>query len=103
MRAPWATAWSSADAAAVMDAAVIGPHALIAPAAIRASRKALTGGFVYEGNPAKATRAIAGDELAAAAAALRRGEPVPGFAPVALPPLDAASSLVPPDRGAGPL
>ena len=92
-----------ADAAAVMDAAVIGPHALIAPAAIVPPRKALTGGFVYEGNPAKATRPIAGNELAAAAAALRRGEPVPGFAPVALPPLDAASSLVPPDRGAGPL
>jgi carbonic anhydrase/acetyltransferase-like protein (isoleucine patch superfamily) len=91
-----------ADAAAVMDAAVIGSHALIAPAAIVHPRKALAGGFVYEGNPAKATRAIAGDELAAAAA-LRRGEPVPGFAPVALPPLDAASSLVPPDRGAGPL
>jgi carbonic anhydrase/acetyltransferase-like protein (isoleucine patch superfamily) len=91
-----------ADAAAVMDAAVIGPHALIAPGAIVPPRKTLAGGFVYEGNPAQRTRAIASDELAAAAAALRRGEPVPGFAPVALPPLDVASSLVLLDASTGP-
>lgn len=91
-----------ADAAAVMDAAVIGPHALIAPGAIVPPRKALAGGFVYEGNPAQPTRAVASDELAAVATALRRGEPVPGFAPVALPPLDVASSFVPLDGGTGP-
>ncbi|HEV8554005.1 MAG TPA: hypothetical protein VGR65_11585 [Casimicrobiaceae bacterium] len=88
-----------ADAAAIMDAAVVGPRALIAPSAVVPPRKALAGGFVYEGNPAQRTRAIASDELAAAAAALRRGEPVPGFAPVALPPLDPASSFVPLDGG----
>jgi carbonic anhydrase/acetyltransferase-like protein (isoleucine patch superfamily) len=91
-----------ADAAAVMDAAVVGPHALIAPGAIVPPRKALAGGFVYEGNPAQPTRAVASDELAAAAAALRRGEPVPGLAPVALPPLEAPT-FVPLGGGAGPL
>lgn len=80
-----------ADAAAVMDAAVVEPRALIAPGAIVPPRKVLAGGFVYEGNPAQRTRAIGDDELAAAAAALRRGEPVPGFAPVALPALDSTS------------
>jgi len=91
-----------ADAAVVMDAAAVGPHALVAPGAIVPPRKNLAGGFVYEGNPAQRTRAIASDELAAAAAALRRGEPAPGFAPVALPPIDAASSLAP-EVGASPL
>lgn len=91
-----------ADAAAVMDAAVVGARALIAPGAVVPPRKVLAGGFVYEGNPAQPAGAIATDELAAAAAALRRGEPVPGFAPVALPPLDVAP-FVPPDSGTGPL
>jgi gamma-carbonic anhydrase len=80
-----------ADAAVVMDAAVVGPRALIAPGAIVPPRKNLAGGFVYEGNPAQGTRAIASEELAMAAAALRRAESVPGFAPVALPSVDAAS------------
>jgi len=84
-----------ADAAVVMDAATVGPHSLIAPGALVPPRKTLAGGFVYEGNPAQPTRTIASDELAAAAGALRRGEPVPGFAPVALPPLAVASSPVP--------
>ncbi len=88
-----------ADAAVVMDAASVGPRALIAPGALVPPRKALAGGFVYEGNPAQPTRTIASDELAAAADALRRGEPVPGFAPVALPPLAGVSSSVPPEGG----
>lgn len=91
-----------ADAAVVMDAAVVGAHALIAPGAIVPPRKALAGGFAYEGNPAQPTRAIASDELGAAAAALRRGEPVPGFASVALPLLDVAASFAPPGAGTGP-
>jgi carbonic anhydrase/acetyltransferase-like protein (isoleucine patch superfamily) len=89
-----------ADAAAVMDAAVVGAHALIAPGAIVPPRKHFAGGFVYEGNPAKKTRAIASDELAAAAAALRRGEPVPGFAPVASS--GAVSALAPKAGAADP-
>jgi carbonic anhydrase/acetyltransferase-like protein (isoleucine patch superfamily) len=92
-----------ADAAAVMDAAVIEPRALIAPGAIVPPRKVLVGGFVYEGNPAQRTRAIADGELATAAAALRRGEPVPGFAPAAVPALDLASALAPPGGGKRPL
>ena len=86
-----------ADAAVVMDAAVVGPRSLIAPGAIVPPRKNLAGGFVYEGSPAQATRAIGSDELAAGAAALRRGEPLPGFAPVELPP--PASSFA---SGGGP-
>lgn len=88
-----------ADAAVVMDAATVGPHALIAPGALVPPRKTLAGGFVYEGNPAQPTRTIASAELAAAAGALRRGEPVAGFAPVALPPLDVAPSSVPLEGG----
>ncbi len=84
-----------ADAAVVMDAARVGPHSLIAPGALVPPRKTLAGGFVYEGNPAQPTRAIASDELAAAALALRRGEAVPGFAPVALPPPALAPSPMP--------
>jgi gamma-carbonic anhydrase len=91
------------DTAAVMDAAVIGAHALIAPGAIVPPRKTLAGGFVYRGNPARPTRAIASDELAAAAAALRRGEPVPGFAAVSLPSLDVTSPFPPPAGSTGPL
>lgn len=63
-----------ADAAVVMDAAVVGPYALVAPGSIVPPRKNLAGGFVYEGNPAQRTRAIASDELAGAAAALRSGQ-----------------------------
>lgn len=79
------------DAATVMDAATVGAHALIAPGALVPPRKALAGGFVYAGSPAQPVRPIGHDELAAAAAALRRGLPVPDFPPPPLPPAATAS------------
>jgi len=91
-----------ADAATIMDGATVGAHALIAPDALVPPRKVLPGGFVYAGSPAQVVRPIGRDELAAAAAALRRGAPVPGFPPPALPPLDLVS-FVPAGDGPGPV
>jgi len=91
-----------ADAATVMDGAVVGAHALIAPGALVPPRKDLPGGFVYAGNPARPVRPVGRDELASAAANLRRGEPVSGLAPAPLPRLDLAS-FAPQGSGTGPL
>jgi carbonic anhydrase/acetyltransferase-like protein (isoleucine patch superfamily) len=91
-----------ADAATVMDGATVGARALIAPGALVPPRKQLPGGFVYAGNPAQPLRAIAPDELAAAAAAIRRGAPDALGRDDDLPPLDLARYL-PADAGPGPL
>ena len=91
-----------ADAATVMDGATVGPHALIAPGALVPPRKVLAGGFVYAGNPAQPLRAIDRDQLAAAAAAIRRGAPDTLGRDDDLPPLDIAPYL-PANAGPGPL
>jgi len=77
-----------ADGATVMDGATVGPHALIAPGALVPPRKTLAGGFVYAANPAQPVRAIGRDELAAGAAAMRRGAPDALTRSDDLPPLD---------------
>ncbi len=91
-----------ADAATVMDGASVGPRALIAPGALVPPRKQLEGGFVYAGNPAQPVRAIAADELAARAAAMRRGRPTVATRERDLPPLTMAPYL-PAASGRGPL
>ena len=91
-----------ADAATVMDGATVGSHALIAPGALVPPRKVLAGGFIHAGNPAQPLRAIGRDQLAAAAAAIRRGVPDTLGRDDDLPPLDMAPYL-PPNAGRGPL
>ncbi|MGE5171290.1 MAG: hypothetical protein ACM3JC_13085 [Rudaea sp.] len=63
------------ESAIVMDGASVGDHALLAADSVVPPRKALPGGFVYAGHPAKPVREIRSDEVAVAAAALRNGEP----------------------------
>lgn len=63
------------ESSIVMDGASVGNHALLAADSVVPPRKALPGGFVYAGHPAKLLRAIGPDEVAAAGAALRKGEP----------------------------
>jgi carbonic anhydrase/acetyltransferase-like protein (isoleucine patch superfamily) len=91
-----------ADAATVMDGATVGAHALIAPGALVPPRKTLAGGFIYAGNPAQPLRTIGRNELDAAAAAIRRGEPDALGRDDDLPPLGMASYL-PANAGPGPL
>lgn len=91
-----------ADGATVMDGATVGAHALIAPGGLVPPRKELPGGFVYAGNPAQPVRAIGRDELAAAAASVRRGAPDALGRDDGLPPLDLAPYL-PANAGPGPL
>jgi len=77
-----------ADAAAVMDGAVVGEHALIAPGSLVPPRKQLAGGYLYEGNPATPVREIVRDDVAAAAKAIRAGQPSVLTTSNDLPPLD---------------
>lgn len=77
-----------ADAATVMDGAVVGAYALIAPGSLVPPRKQLAGGFLYEGNPATPVRAIARDEVAATAHAIRAAQPSMLATSGDLPPLD---------------
>ena len=79
------------DNAVVMDGASVGDGSLIAAGSLVAPFKQLPGGFVYAGNPAVAVRRIEADELAAAAASIRAGAPLPEILDADLPPLDMAS------------
>jgi carbonic anhydrase/acetyltransferase-like protein (isoleucine patch superfamily) len=90
------------DAATVMDGSTIGAGALIAAGALVPPRKQMPGGFVYAGSPAQPVRRIADGELAAAAAAMRRGTPDALCRSADLPPL-GVSPYVPEGSGAGPL
>jgi carbonic anhydrase/acetyltransferase-like protein (isoleucine patch superfamily) len=91
-----------ADAATVMDGATVGARALIASGALVPPRKQLPGGFVYAGSPAQPVRPIAGDELAAEAAAVRRGVPRSLCRGADLPPPGHAPHVLD-GAGAGPL
>jgi carbonic anhydrase/acetyltransferase-like protein (isoleucine patch superfamily) len=63
------------ESSVVMDGASVGPYALIAGDSVVPPRKALPGGFIYAGHPAKPVRAIDPAELADLARALRGGSP----------------------------
>jgi carbonic anhydrase/acetyltransferase-like protein (isoleucine patch superfamily) len=63
------------ESSIVMDGASMGEHALLAADSVVPPRKELAGGFVYAGHPARPVRAIRRDEVAAAASALRNGDP----------------------------
>ena len=59
------------DTAVVMDGAHVGAGALITAGSLVPPRKRLSGGWVYDGNPATPVRPIDAEELAAAASAIR--------------------------------
>jgi carbonic anhydrase/acetyltransferase-like protein (isoleucine patch superfamily) len=89
------------ESAIVMDGASVGAHALIAADSVVPPRKALPGGFVYAGHPAKPVREIRRERLAAVADAIRRGSAPPQVASARLPNWDAVVRSLP--RQAGPL
>ena len=73
------------ESAVVMDGASVGPNALIAADSVVPPRKALPGGFVYAGHPARPVRAIDPAELAGIARDLRAGVVAPLLASTRLP------------------
>ena len=79
------------DAAIVMDGAHVGAGALITAGSLVPPRKRLPGGWIYDGFPATPVRAIGPDELAVAAAAVRRRLPSALVTSNDLPPLDMES------------
>lgn len=82
-----------AEGGVVMDAAEVGPHSLIGPGAMVSPRKKLPGGWVYEGNPAKAVREISRAELLQLAQSIRQDAPAPELRYEFLPPLDNTGYL----------
>ncbi len=82
-----------AEGGVVMDAAEVGPNSLIGPGAIVPPRKKLAGGWVYEGNPARASREISRSELRRLAASIRDDSPAAALRYQFLPPLDNACYL----------
>jgi gamma-carbonic anhydrase len=90
------------ESSVVMDAASVGAHAMIAADSVVPPRKALPGGFVYAGHPAKPLREIAREELAGYALAMRCGHPPSELASTHLPAwADVVQTL--PQRPGGPL
>lgn len=89
------------ESAVVMDGATVGPGALIAADSVVPPRKALPGGFVYAGHPAKPVRAIEPGELAGIARDLRAGVVAPLLASTRLPGWAGLVSRLP--GGPGPL
>ncbi len=79
------------DSAIVMDDAHVGAGALITTGSLVPPRKRLAGGWIYDGYPATPVREIAADELALAAAAVRRRIPSALVTADDLPPLDMAA------------
>jgi carbonic anhydrase/acetyltransferase-like protein (isoleucine patch superfamily) len=61
------------ESAAVLDGASLGPHAVLAADSVVTPRKALAGGWLYAGAPAKPVREIDRDEADWLAAGLRTG------------------------------
>lgn len=90
------------ESSVVMDGASVGAHAMITADTVVPPRKALPGGFVYAGHPAKPRREIAREELAGYALAMRRGNPPPELASAHLPAwADVVQTL--PQQPGGPL
>jgi len=85
------------ESSVVMDGARVGDYALIAADTVVPPRKDLPGGFVYAGHPAKRTRAITRDELAALARSLRAGSVPPELVSARLPDFAAVVRPLPPD------
>jgi carbonic anhydrase/acetyltransferase-like protein (isoleucine patch superfamily) len=83
------------DAAIVMDDAHVGAGALITAGSLVPPRKRLAGGWIYEGNPATPVREIGAEELAAAAAAIRRRMASALVTATDLPPLDMGDYAAP--------
>ena len=73
------------ESSVVMDGASVGAHAMLAADSVVPPRKALPGGFVYAGHPAKPLREIAREELAGHARTMRQGDPSPELASAHLP------------------
>src|SRR5689334_7446741 len=61
------------ESSIVMDGASVGAYAVIAGDSVVPPRKALAGGSVYAGHPAKPVREIRQDDVKALASALREG------------------------------
>jgi len=89
------------EAAAVLDGASVGPHAVIAADSVVTPRKALPGGWLYAGSPAKPVREVTREETARLAASVRTGRPVPLLTAASLPPL-GMSTFLPTGAGEGP-
>src|SRR6185295_1902089 len=90
------------ESSVVMDGASVGSHALIAADSVVPPRKALPGGYVYAGHPAKPVREIAREELAALAHALRSGDAPAELASMRLPSWADVVQALPREAG-GPL
>ena len=89
------------EAAAILDGASVGPYAVVAADSVVTPRKALPGGFLYAGSPAKPVREIARDEVARMAASIRAGRPHSLLTAHSLPPL-GMTTFLPHGTGAGP-
>ncbi len=75
------------EGAAVLDGATVGDGAVVAGDSVVTPRKALPGGWLYAGAPARPVRPVPRDERAALAQSLRADRPGPLLASAALPPL----------------
>ncbi len=91
------------DAAVVMDRSVVGDGAVIAAGALVPPGKALEGGWLHSGSPARPVRVLEPGEADRIAEALRRGEPSEATATIAdpLPPLGDAPFR--PESSGGPM
>ena len=76
------------ESAIVMDAARVGPYAVIAADSVVPPRKDLPGGFLYAGHPAKPVREISRDEVSRMAEAMRAGQVPAELQSTHLPPWD---------------
>jgi gamma-carbonic anhydrase len=83
------------ESSIVMDGASVGAYAVIAGDSVVPPRKALAGGFVYAGHPAKPVREIGPDEVNALASALREGRVPPVLASANMPNWDEAVGGLP--------
>ena len=73
------------EGSAVLDAASVGPYAVIAADSIVSPGKTLAGGFLYRGVPAQQVREISRDEVEAIARSIREETPQPGARSRVLP------------------
>ena len=89
------------EAAAILDGASVGGHAVIAADSVVTPRKQLPGGWLYAGAPAKPVREVSRAEVAALAASLRAGAPDELVAASMLPPL-GMEAFLPPGAAGGP-
>jgi carbonic anhydrase/acetyltransferase-like protein (isoleucine patch superfamily) len=83
------------ESALVMDDASVGAHAVIAGDSVVPPRKALPGGFLYAGHPAKPVREITLAEAITFARDLRAGRPAEELVSHRLPPWDALVGALP--------